>query len=100
MNARILISSVLMALSLAAPGAQQVSEPTFTIQVPPPGLPIAGVQMGVAFDMLSVEPFEWGEPVQDAPYSGEIVTEVTQALADGNRIERRHVTSVARDSRG
>jgi hypothetical protein len=101
MNARILISSVLMALSLAPLGAQQVPEPTFTIQVPPPpGLPIAGPGMGVAFDVLSVEPFEWAEPVQDAPYSGEIVTEATQTLADGNRIERRHVTTVARDSRG
>src|SRR5436190_9417245 len=107
MNARILGSPVLMALSLAAPGAsQQGPDPTFTIQVgPPPGVPgvgvtVGGPPMGVAFDMLSVEPFEWGEPVPGAPYSGEIVTEVTQTLADGNRIERRQVTAVARDSRG
>jgi hypothetical protein len=102
MNARILGSSLLMALSLAARGAaQQVPDSTFTIQVgPPPGLPIGGPPIGVAFDVLSVEPFEWGTPVQDAPYSGEAVTEVTQTLGDGNRIERRHVTSVARDGRG
>jgi hypothetical protein len=107
MNARILGSSVLMALSLVARGgAQQGPDPTFTFQVgPPPGLPgigvgIGGPPMGVTFDMLSVEPFEWGPPVQDAPYSGEAVTEVTQTLADGNRIERRQVTIVARDSRG
>jgi hypothetical protein len=104
MNARILGSSLLVALSLAARGAAQQVPDTFTIQVgPPPGLPIGAIAsppIGVAFDMLSVEPFEWGKPVQDAPYSGEAVTEVTQTLGDGNRIERRHVTAVARDSRG
>jgi hypothetical protein len=101
MNARIFGLSLLMALPLAARGAAQQVPDTFTIQVaPPPGVPIAGPPIGVAFDMLSVEPYEWGKPVQDAPYSGEAVTEVTQTLGDGNRIERRHVTSVARDSRG
>jgi hypothetical protein len=50
--------------------------------------------------MLMVEPFEMGEPVENAPYSAEIVNEVTQELADGNRIERRTTGAVARDGRG
>jgi hypothetical protein len=51
-------------------------------------------------EMLAVEPFEMGDPIQNAPYSAEIVTEVTQELADGNRIERNTTGAVARDSRG
>jgi hypothetical protein len=35
-----------------------------------------------------------------APYSAEAVTESTQVLADGNRINRRSVTRVYRDSEG
>jgi hypothetical protein len=35
-----------------------------------------------------------------APYSGEAVTEFTQTLADGNRIARKTVTRVFRDSEG
>jgi hypothetical protein len=50
--------------------------------------------------MLMVEPFEMGDPVENAPYSAEIVNEVTQELADGNRIERRTTGAVARDARG
>jgi hypothetical protein len=50
--------------------------------------------------MLAVEPLEMGEPVENAPYSADIVNEVTQELPDGNRIERRSTGAVARDSRG
>lgn len=39
-------------------------------------------------------------PVKNAPFSAEAVTEFTQTLGDGNRIERRYESSVARDSRG
>ena len=51
-------------------------------------------------DVLAVEPFDLGEPVTGAPYSAEITTEILQQLADGNRIERRTTSSVARDSEG
>jgi hypothetical protein len=51
-------------------------------------------------EMFAVEPFEMGEPVEDAPYSAEVVSEITQDLPDGNRIERRTTGAVARDSRG
>jgi hypothetical protein len=65
----------------------------------PPPLP-APPFVDFKVDMFAVEPFETGGPVEDAPYSAEIVSEVTQDLADGNRIERRTSGAVARDSRG
>lgn len=52
------------------------------------------------FGVLAIEPFDVGAPVAGAPYSAEIVTEMTQTLADGTRIERRITSSVARDGRG
>jgi hypothetical protein len=50
--------------------------------------------------MLAVEPFEMGDPVENAPYSADIVNELTQELPDGNRIERRTTGTVARDGSG
>src|SRR5688572_15477740 len=41
-----------------------------------------------------------GSKVTGAPYSAEAVTEMTQTLADGNRIVRSVSASVARDSEG
>jgi len=38
--------------------------------------------------------------VRGAPYSAEAVTETTQALADGNRISRKSVSRIYRDSEG
>ena len=42
-----------------------------------------------AGDLLFVEPLENGAPVSDAPYTAEAITETTQVLADGNRINRQ-----------
>jgi len=39
-------------------------------------------------------------PVKNAPFMAQAVTEFSQALEDGNRIERRYLSTVARDSRG
>src|SRR5688500_14199330 len=39
-------------------------------------------------------------PVKNAAFLAEAVTEFTQILGDGNRIEHRYVSSIARDSRG
>ena len=41
-----------------------------------------------------------GKVVKAAPYSAQAVTETTQVLADGNRISRKTVSNVARDSEG
>ena len=60
----------------------------------------AGAPFEIGVDMLSVEPFDTGKPVTGAPYSAEISTEIVQQLADGNRIERRSTSSVARDGQG
>jgi hypothetical protein len=38
--------------------------------------------------------------VTGAPFLADAVTEFTQVLGDGNRIERRYVSSIARDARG
>lgn len=50
--------------------------------------------------LLAIEPFEAARPVLGAPYTADAVTEVTQVLADGNRIEHQTSAAVARDSRG
>jgi len=76
-----------------------------------PGLVAADGQFRVADDehiafampeiqVLAAEPFEGGKTVTGAPYSAEITTEIVQQLADGNRIERRSSSAVARDSEG
>lgn len=70
----------------AAPGA----DVTFLRTAPPPE------ELG----LMAVEPFEAARPVVNAPYTADAVTEVTQALPDGNRIDRRTASAVARDSRG
>jgi hypothetical protein len=66
------------------------------------GVAVAGVQFHfeLPIDVLAVEPFDAGDPVTGAPYSAEMTTEILQQLADGNRIERRSTSSVARDSEG
>ena len=50
-------------------------------------------------DILGVEPLDF-EVVTGLPFTAEAVTEMTQELRDGNRIEQRSTTTVARDSRG
>jgi hypothetical protein len=51
-------------------------------------------------DIRGVEPLEFGEVVRGAPFSAEAVTEMTQELRDGNRIERRSTVVIARDGAG
>jgi hypothetical protein len=41
-----------------------------------------------------------GEPVKNAPYSAEAVTESVQTLSDGNRIRRENRSTIYRDSEG
>jgi hypothetical protein len=66
-----------------------------------PGLEMRGAGPGApGIDILAVEPIEFGEPVLDAPFSADAVTEMTQNLPDGNRIERRSISRLARDGAG
>jgi hypothetical protein len=108
----------LMALAVAAPAAAQdviyrfqqpagdrFEQPAeaaaqgdfFTLPVPPGG---PGGLIDERVGLLAVEPFDAAEPKTDAPYTADIVTDVVQTLADGNRIEHHTTSSVARDSLG
>ena len=111
---KLVIGSVLAAasvLGMAAPAAAQdviyrfeqraegagAAGEFFTLPVPPGG---PGGLIQQRLGVLSVEPFETAEPVTGAPYSADIVTDVVQTLADGNRIEHHNTSSVARDGQG
>ena len=58
-----------------------------------------GVAQG-GVSVIALDPVSIGATVADAPYSAEGITEVTQTLADGNRIERRTTATIARASDG
>ena len=89
---------VAVVITGSAAGAQQGTLPP---QVPSlQRAPLEGPPLGSPLDILFVEPLEMGAPVLNAPYSATITTEVSQELRDGNRIERRFTSLVARDSRG
>ena len=51
-------------------------------------------------EILNVEPMENVPSIAGAPFTADATTEYTQLLSDGNRIERRFTTSLARDGRG
>jgi hypothetical protein len=53
-----------------------------------------------ATEILNVEPMENVPAIAGAPFTADATTEFTQMLSDGNRIERRFSTSLARDSKG
>src|SRR5262245_24658974 len=78
--------------------AQERTDVFILDQGQPPPLPPPALDFKVG--MLAIEPFEMGDPVENAPYAADIVSEVTQHLSDGNRIERRTTGAVARDSQG
>lgn len=67
----------------------------------PPGMEQPAFGPGRSgFEVFSVGPPEAGEPVVGAPFSAETLTEITQDLADGNRVEHSTTGFVARDSKG
>jgi len=51
-------------------------------------------------EIVNVEPMENVPSIAGAPFTADATTEFTQMLADGNRIERRFSTSLARDGKG
>jgi hypothetical protein len=59
-------------------------------------IPVPATAQEELFQVM--EAFE--KVVTKAPYQAEAITEITQELADGNRIERRTTTAVYRDGRG
>ena len=69
----------------------------FTLPVPPGG---PGGLLEQRMGVLAIEPFDTAKPITGAPYTADIVTDVVQTLADGNRIEHHNTSSVARDGQG
>ncbi len=51
-------------------------------------------------EIVNVEPMDNVPAIAGAPFTADAVTEFTQMLSDGNRIERRFSTSLARDGKG
>src|ERR1700736_1112216 len=74
------------------------SEPTFFFQheLSGPGPQISIMDAKFEGAVLGMD----SKVVKAAPYSAEAVAETTQVLADGNRISRKTVSNVARDSEG
>jgi hypothetical protein len=101
-----------MALGVAgaqpAPPPQEQREVQVLIHQPGPDGGAAGQtfswvgQAGgpMDFDVLTGPIGFDGGVVKDAPYGGEAVTEMTQTLADGNRIVRQTTAAVYRDGAG
>jgi hypothetical protein len=56
--------------------------------------------LGGTFGWVASEMSFGGKPVKGAPYAAEAVTESTQTLSDGNRIQRKSSASIYRDSEG
>ena len=90
MNTRVVVLVPLFAAVTTRAGRVPLEQ----IGVPP----VMGLTFERAVGVMSVEPLDFAEPVAGAPYSADITTEMTQTLADGNRIERRSTSQVARDS--
>jgi hypothetical protein len=86
---------------LMAGVAAIVSLATFTLlpaQEPSPGTqPKEGKQKGIV--TFTTQPVN-GNTVTGAPYSADAVTETTQTLGDGNRIERTSSVKLYRDGQG
>ena len=98
-NARILVAVLSWFLVSTEVGAQVRAVPF------PPGrghgvggraTPIPGDQPG----MVAIEPLEVTRAITGIPYKAEAVTETNQPLTDGNSIERRTSTLIARDGKG
>lgn len=94
------------ALSAALLGGQETAVKTETFETrvagPPPGLAhMAMLQGGPGtVQFIAAESAMPGKTVTGAPYSAEGVSEFTQVLADGTRINRTSSSKVARDSQG
>jgi hypothetical protein len=88
--------SVVLAFLLLSTGASAQARAVAS----PPGQGRGAGGFATPIGVLAIEAFEVARPVKGAPYMAEAITETTQVLADGNRIERRTTATVARDSNG
>jgi hypothetical protein len=85
--------SLMAALALLAPAAARAQGPEGRHH-------LEGGPPGAMFDFLAVREAHEGKVVKGMPYKAEAFTEITQSLADGNRIVRKITSSVSRDGEG
>ena len=85
--------SLVTVLAVLAPAAARA-------QGPEGRHPEGGPPPGAMFDFLGVREAHEGKVVKGLPYKADAVTEITQSLADGNRIVRKTTAAVSRDSEG
>jgi hypothetical protein len=91
------IVTILVAIPAAFAQSNEVKrEGTFHVMLPPPGPGMADH----TFEFVASEFSFDGKVVKNAPYSAEAVTEMTQRLADGNRIVNKSTANMYRDSEG
>src|SRR3989442_943716 len=91
------IVTILAAIPAAFAQTNEVKrEGTFHVMLPPPGPGMADH----TFEFVASEFSFDGKVVKNAPYSAEAVTEMTQRLADGNRIVNKNTANMYRDSEG
>jgi hypothetical protein len=79
------LALVISGVALAQPGGRRMGMP--------PGGPGDFAMVRPEFGLA-------GKLVTGAPYTAQVVTQFTQTLADGNRIQKTNTASVARDSQG
>jgi hypothetical protein len=99
----LIVGVVLLAGGVAAAqesGPDSMFEVAVPAEPPIPPVPPDAPLPPDTFLFLSSEFEKTEEPVKNAPYSGEAVTERTQYLADGNRIYHKSDMKVFRDSSG
>ncbi len=103
-NRRILTSVLGVALVLASAVVIFSQQPSgnviFQREQEPGSLPRTQQPRDDTFNFISGEMSFDGKLVTGAPYSAQVVTEITQTLGDGNRIVNRVTASIYRDSEG
>jgi hypothetical protein len=82
---------IMMVLGLGHVSQAQQTDTLFTLQTAVTASPVG---------VIESVPLEAIASVPNAPFSAEAETEFTQVLGDGNRIERRFSSMMARDSQG
>jgi hypothetical protein len=92
MTIRRLFMTLAILLAVAVASNAQQTDVLFTLQTGP----VAASPVGV----IEAVPLEPVTSVPNAAFSAEAETEFTQVLGDGNRIERRYSSMVARDNQG
>ena len=82
---------LVMMLGLVTASEAQQADTLFTLQTDVGASPVG---------VIEAMPLESVTSVPNAPFRADAETEFTQVLGDGNRIERRYSSMIARDSQG